>query len=107
VFAIPGSLFSREFAGFTGLVFKANRGRDGCTRGFGHGRYENLSGAISWLTFPRGFFCATFEDPFRLQRHRIITVTITIAAITESPTLFWKGPGVSTAKETPVRLILT
>jgi hypothetical protein len=48
-----GSLFSREFAGFTGLVFKAIRGRDGCTRDFGCGRYENLSGAISWLTFPR------------------------------------------------------
>jgi hypothetical protein len=30
-----GSLFSREFAGVTGLVFKAIRGRDGCTRDFG------------------------------------------------------------------------
>src|ERR1700720_4081365 len=37
-----GSLFSREFAGVTGLVFKAIRGRDGCTRDFGRGRYENL-----------------------------------------------------------------
>jgi hypothetical protein len=36
-----------------GLVFKAIRGRDGCTRHFGCGRYENLSGAISWLTFSR------------------------------------------------------
>jgi hypothetical protein len=45
-----GSLFSRELAGFTGLVFKAIRGRDGCTRDFGCGRYENLSGAVSWLT---------------------------------------------------------
>jgi hypothetical protein len=34
-------------------VFKAIRGRDGCTRDFGRGRYENLSGAISWLTFSR------------------------------------------------------
>ena len=49
-----GSLFSREFAGVTGLVFKAIRGRDGCTRDFGRGRYENLSGAISWLTFLAG-----------------------------------------------------
>ena len=48
-----GSLFSREFAGFTGLVFKAIRGRDGCTRDFGCGRYENLFGAISWLIFSR------------------------------------------------------
>jgi hypothetical protein len=36
---------------FTGLVFKAIRGRDGFTRHFGCGRYENLSGANSWLTF--------------------------------------------------------
>ena len=49
-----GSLFSREFAGVTGLVFKAIRGRDGCTRDLGCGRYENLSGAISWLTFFAG-----------------------------------------------------
>jgi hypothetical protein len=49
-----GSLFSREFAGFTGLVSKAIRGRDGCTRDFGGGRHENLSGAISWLTFLAG-----------------------------------------------------
>ena len=48
------SLFCREFAGVTGLVFKAIRGRDGCTRDFGHGRHENLSGAISWLTFFAG-----------------------------------------------------
>jgi hypothetical protein len=44
----------REFAGFTGLVFKAIRGREGFTRDFGCGRYENLSGAISWLTFFAG-----------------------------------------------------
>src|ERR1700720_4433080 len=49
-----GSLFSREFKGVTGLVSKAIRGRDGCTRDFGRGRYENLSGAISWLTFFAG-----------------------------------------------------
>jgi hypothetical protein len=30
------------------------RGRDGFTRDFGCGRYENLSGAISWLTFFAG-----------------------------------------------------
>jgi len=35
-------------------VSKAIRGRDGCTRDFGRGRYENLSGAISWLTFFAG-----------------------------------------------------
>src|ERR1700719_1391426 len=49
-----GSLFSREFKGVTGLVSKAIRGRDGCTRDFGRGRYENLSGTISWLTFFAG-----------------------------------------------------
>ena len=49
-----GSPFSREFAGFTGLVFKAIRGRDGFTRYFGPSRHENLSGAISWLTFFAG-----------------------------------------------------
>src|ERR1700720_3893315 len=43
-----------EFAGVTGLVSKAIRGRDGCTRDFGCGHYENLSGAISWLTFFAG-----------------------------------------------------
>src|ERR1700730_6125964 len=48
-----GSLFSREFAGVTGLVSKAIRGSDGCTRDFGCGRSENLSGAISRLTFSR------------------------------------------------------
>jgi hypothetical protein len=47
------SLFSREFAGFTGLVSKAIRGRDDFRRDFGRGRCENLSGAISWLTFSR------------------------------------------------------
>jgi hypothetical protein len=49
-----GSLFSRVFAGVTGLVSKAILGRDGCARDFGRGRYENLSGAISWLTFFAG-----------------------------------------------------
>src|SRR5580700_9246945 len=53
VIVFLGSLVSREFAGVTGLVFKAIRGRDGCTRDFACGRYENLSGAISWLTFLR------------------------------------------------------
>jgi hypothetical protein len=54
VIVFLGSLFCREFAGFTGLVSKAIRGRDGFTRDFGCGRYENLSGAISWLTFFAG-----------------------------------------------------
>jgi hypothetical protein len=35
-------------------VSKAIRGRDGFTRDFGCGRYENLSGAFSWLTFFAG-----------------------------------------------------
>src|SRR6202011_4669908 len=61
-----GSLFSREFAGFTGLVFKAIRGRDGFPRDFGRGRYENLSGAISWLTF----FAGGAADVRRSQNHR-------------------------------------
>jgi hypothetical protein len=34
-------------------VFKAIRGRDGFTRDFDRGHHENLSGAISWLTFSR------------------------------------------------------
>jgi hypothetical protein len=33
---------------------KAIRGSDGFTRDFGRGRYENLSGAISWFTFFAG-----------------------------------------------------
>src|ERR1700736_3521232 len=57
-----GSLFSREFAGVTGLVFKAIRGRDGFTRDFGRGRHENLSGAISWLTFLRAEQLTPGED---------------------------------------------
>ncbi len=55
-------LFSREFAGVTGLVFKAIRGRDGFTRDFGRGRHENLSGAISWLTFLRAEQLTRGED---------------------------------------------
>jgi hypothetical protein len=51
VIVFLGSLFSREFGGVTGLVFKAIRGRDGYTRDFGCDGYENLYGAISWLTF--------------------------------------------------------
>jgi hypothetical protein len=35
-------------------VFKAICGRDGFTRDFGCGRCENLSGALSWLTFFAG-----------------------------------------------------
>src|SRR6202022_3353781 len=54
IIVFPGSLFSRVFAGVTGLVSKAICGRDGCTRDFGRDRYENLSGAISWLTFFAG-----------------------------------------------------
>src|ERR1700730_19348697 len=54
IIVFPGSLFSREFAGVTGLVFTPIRGRDGCTRDFGRDRYENLSGAISLLTFFAG-----------------------------------------------------
>jgi hypothetical protein len=49
-----GSLFSREFTGVTGLVSKAIRCRDSFTRDFGGGRSENLSRAISWLTFFAG-----------------------------------------------------
>jgi hypothetical protein len=45
-------------------VFKAIRGRDGFTRDFGCGRYENLSGAISWLTF----FAGGAADVRRSQR---------------------------------------
>src|ERR1700720_4268331 len=41
---------------------KAIRGRDGFTRDFGHGRYENLSGAISWLTFLRAEQLTPGED---------------------------------------------
>jgi hypothetical protein len=53
VVVFPESLFSYEFAGVTGLAFEAICGRDGFTRNFGRGRHENLSGAISWLTFLR------------------------------------------------------
>src|SRR3984893_7863101 len=54
VIVFLGSLFCREFAGVTGLVSKAIRGRDGWTRDFGCGHYENLCGAVSWLTFVAG-----------------------------------------------------
>src|ERR1700730_13017430 len=54
IIVFPGSLFSREFAGLTGLVFKAIRGRVCFTRDFGCAGYENLLGAISWLTFLAG-----------------------------------------------------
>jgi hypothetical protein len=40
-----------------GLAVPCHRavcGRDGLTRDFGRGRHENLSGAISWLTFFAG-----------------------------------------------------
>jgi hypothetical protein len=47
-------------------VFKAIRGRDGGTRDFGRGRYENLSGAISWLTFFAGG-AADQAKPKRLE----------------------------------------
>src|ERR1700732_5096613 len=46
-----GSLFSREFAGVTGLVFKAIRGRDGCTRDFGRGHLSKPSVAAATTTF--------------------------------------------------------
>jgi hypothetical protein len=59
VFVFLGSLFSREFAGFTVLEFKAICGRDGCTRDFGYGRHENLSGALSWLILCAGWAADT------------------------------------------------
>jgi hypothetical protein len=65
VIVFLGSLFSREFAGVTGLVSKVIRGGDGCTRDFGCGRYENLSGTISWLTF---FACGA-ADVRRSRRY--------------------------------------
>jgi hypothetical protein len=43
-----------RICGLIGLVSKAIRGRDGFTRDFGCGRYENLSTAIAWLTFFAG-----------------------------------------------------
>jgi hypothetical protein len=77
IIVFPGSLFSREFAGVTGLVSKAIRGRDGVTRDFGWDGYENLSGAISWLTFfaggareSRPFYLPNFQ---RVRRYRIDT----------------------------------
>jgi hypothetical protein len=53
VFVSVGRLFSREFAGVIDPVSKAICGRDGFTRDFCRGGCENLSGAISWLTFSR------------------------------------------------------
>ena len=46
VFDFLGSLFSRVFWGVTGLAFNTICNRDGCTRDFVCGRYENLSSAI-------------------------------------------------------------
>jgi hypothetical protein len=53
-FVFPGGLFSYEFPGLPGRAPYRICGGDGCTRNFGCGRYENLSGAISWLTFFAG-----------------------------------------------------
>jgi hypothetical protein len=45
--------FLANLRGLPVSCFKAIRGGDVCTRDFGRGRCENLSGAISWLTFSR------------------------------------------------------
>jgi hypothetical protein len=46
--------FWAYFRGLPVPCSNAIRGRDGFTRNFGCGRYENLLGAISWLTFFAG-----------------------------------------------------
>ena len=43
--------FARIFRGLLVPCSNAICGRDGFTRNFGRSRHENLSGAISWLTF--------------------------------------------------------
>jgi hypothetical protein len=45
--------FLVDFRRFMVPRSRAIRGRDGCTGDFGCDRHENLSGAISWLTFSR------------------------------------------------------
>jgi hypothetical protein len=44
-------LFYRELAGFPGDTHKRICGGDGFAPDLGHGRHENLSGAISGFTF--------------------------------------------------------
>jgi hypothetical protein len=51
IFVVTTSRFYRELAGFPGDTRKPNCGRDGFTPDLGHGRHENLSGAISGFTF--------------------------------------------------------
>jgi len=46
----PAGANRRHFRGLGGAP-DTICGRDGFTRDFGCSRYENLSGAISWLTF--------------------------------------------------------
>jgi hypothetical protein len=62
---LSSSLFSREFAGFTGLEFKAIRGRAETGRETGGGRCENLSGVISGLTFSRAVIGAGNSQKWR------------------------------------------
>src|SRR6516162_5969538 len=49
-----GGLFSAVFTGVTVPCHGAVYGRDGLPRDFGRSRHENLSKAISWLTFLAG-----------------------------------------------------
>ena len=82
-----GSLFSRVFSGVTGLAFNTICGRDGCPRDFGCGGYENLSGAISWLTF----FAGGAADVRRSQsvwRRKLAELTMSFSAKAEELSLF-------------------
>jgi hypothetical protein len=87
VFVFPGRLFSREFAGSIGLEFKAICGRDGCTRDFGCGRYENLSGALSWLTLLAGR-AADVRRSQSVWRRKLAESTMSFAAKAEELSLF-------------------
>jgi hypothetical protein len=52
--SFSGAFFRAYLRGLVVPRSKAVCGRDGLTRDFGRGRHENLSGAISWLTFFAG-----------------------------------------------------
>jgi hypothetical protein len=75
-------------------VSKAIRGRDGFTRHFGRDRYENLFGAISWLTFLRAEQLTPGEDRAishgaKMERGKTAKVVARVSAASTSslPTL--------------------
>jgi hypothetical protein len=63
--SFSGAFFRAYLRGLAVPCHGAVCGRDGLTRDFGRSRHENLSGAISWLTFFAGG-AADARNPKRL-----------------------------------------